>query len=145
MRHTIKSFFLRLHRHFLPIPHLYDDTLFVQLSLVLPMKILLRLLWVQNVFVNNQTHKHSRSSCMIFVYNFFSTVFDWPKLMFQSISRPFGNDAFMRWRCTSYKRNPLWHYQHLNFKNWASQKILRLTPCLFENNTFCAFVLPYQP
>ena len=64
MRHTIKSFFLRLHRHFLPIPHLYDDTLFVQLSLVLPMKFLLRLLWAQNGFVNNQTHKHWRFSCM---------------------------------------------------------------------------------
>ena len=51
---------LRLHRHFLPIVHLYDHTLFVQLSLVLPMKFLLRLLWAQNGFVNNQNHKHWR-------------------------------------------------------------------------------------
>ena len=137
-----------LHRHFLPIPHLYDHTLFVQLSLLLPMKFLLRLLWAQNGFVNNQTHKHSRSSCMFFFLQLhkrhfinknFRTVFDWPKIMFQSISRPFENDDFMHWRCASYTRNPLWHYQHSKLKNWAGQKILRLIPCLFENHTFCAF------
>ena len=111
------------------------------------MKFLLRLLWAQNDFVKNkltniralvawfclQLHKRH------FIDKNFRTVFDWPKIMFQSISRPFENDAFMHWRCASYKRNLLWHYQHSKFKNWASQKILRLIPCLFENHTFCAF------
>ena len=139
---------LRLHRRFLPIVHLYDHTLFVQLSLVLPMKFLLRLLWAQNGFVNNQTHKHSPSSCM-FLFTTSQTVFNIQKLPHRfrltqnNVSIYFA--SFWKWRFhaltlqETYTRNPLWHYQHSKLKNWAGQKILRLIPCLFENHTFCAF------
>ena len=106
--------------------HLYDHTLFVQLSLVLPMKFLLRLLWAQNGFVNNQTHKPSPSSCM-FLFTTSQTVFNIQKLPHRfrltqnNVSIYFA--SFLKWRFHALTLRKLYKKPSLTLSTFEVQKL----------------------
>ena len=116
------------------------------------MKFLLRLLWAQNGFVNNQTHKPSPSSCM-FLFTTSQTVFNIQKLPYpfrltqNNVSIYFA--SFLKWRFHALTLRKLYKKPSLTLSTLEVQKLGK--PKNFATRSlsfwiphFLRFCLPYK-